>query len=245
MKPEFKIPWENYSHKFLKELNVAPGAANLASALISALEPEQGQHWLDFCPGPEILAAIIAKEFGLRVTSLVQDPRCELRVEDAARELGVSDLVNVIPGEKLSLPVPSEEFDRIFCLGNPFFTPSSSKLADELLRVIKPGGMVGFAGPTSLQNDTPKYMENGLLDFHAARLRTPAWTALQYSKEGFHIAVAEYIHGTWDLWKEWLDIAPKGLIPDSFRKAVIEDEGRWLSLGVIVLRKPPRPNWAL
>jgi hypothetical protein len=133
----------------------------------------------------------------------------------------------------------------VFCIGNPFFPSASSEIADELLRVLKPDGFIGFAGPVSFQNDTPKYMEAGLVEFPGVRLRTPAWTALQYSKEGFHIFNAEYIHGAWDLWTDWLKSAPEGRVPSSFRNAIAEDGGRWLSLGLIVLRKPPRPRWAL
>ena len=245
MNSELEIPWDNYPQEYLRQLELAPGGLALAAALIASLEPKEGQHWLDFCPGPEVLAAIIANELGIKVTSIVRDPRSEILLEDAADELGVSDLVRVIPGEKASMPVPSEEFDRIFCLGNPFIPPPSPELADEVLRVMKPGGMVGFAGPSSLRNDTPQYMEQGLMDFHAGRLRTPAWTALQLSREGFHIAVAEYVQGTWDLWKKWLEIVPQGYVPDSFRKALVEDGGRWLSLSVVVLRKPPKPDWAV
>lgn len=245
MNPGYEIHWGNYPPEFLDELSAVPGGATLASSLINALEPGKDQHWLDFCPCPEIISAILAKEFGLNITSIVQDPRCEIKLEDAADELGVSDLVRVIPAEKTSLPLPSDEFDRVVCLGNPFFPAGTPELADELLRVMKPGSLLGLAGPVSLQNDTPKYMEVGLLEFHVPRLRTPAWSALQYSKEGFHIAAAEYINGTWDLWKEWLDAAPPGRIPDSFRHAVIEDAGRWLSLGIVILRNPPKPHWAV
>ncbi|MCK4719981.1 class I SAM-dependent methyltransferase [bacterium] len=240
-----EINWGNYDPDLLRNLTATPGGTSLATELIIALEPAPRHHWLDFCPGPEILAPVLAREYGMRVTSLIQDPRCEIRLEDAASKLDVSEFVNVIPGERTSLPVPSEEFDRVFCLGNPFFPKITPEMAAEIHRVLIPDGLVGFAGPASFKNSTPPYMEQALVDYPGMFIKTPAWSALHFSKEGFHIVTAEYIHGTWDLWNEWLKDAPPERIPESFRKAIIEDQGRWLSMGLLILRKPYKPAWAL
>ena len=237
--------WDIYSHEIRQLASRIPGGPYLIDRIVDYLDIEPGRKILNICPGTGIVGSMIAKEFNVATTVTSGDAATESDAETLAKELGVSHLVNVIPASADSLPVPSEEFDRIACVGTPFFVRSSPEVARELHRVLNADGMIGIAGPMSLRNETPNYMQAGLAEYPGVILRTPAYTALTFSREGFHIVKAEYIPEAWDRWKEWLDAMPAGKVPDAFRKAVIEDGGRWLSLGLILLRKPPRPQWAV
>ncbi len=232
--------WDTYEPDIVKQVSLAPGGTALAGALIERLELQDGINVLDLDPGPGVVAAVVAKEYGVKVTCIVDDSGSESALEDKAKVLGAADLVRVIPGKITEIPTPSEEFQSVYCLGHPFFPSPKSALARELYRVLAPDGVIAFAGPASLTNYTPDHMKNAFDGYGDIVLRTPAYTALLFAREGFHILTAEFMAGAWDHWMAWLE-------DDSgeFRKAALEDGGRWLSLGLIVLKKPPKPKWAV
>jgi len=237
--------WDTYDPEIREHASMSPGGTALVDALVSALQIEPGQHILDLCPGNGLVAAVMAKELGVDVTCIADDPDHEARAEASARLLGVSDRVRVIPAGPSAIPVPAEDFHRVLCVGNPFLPIPTPELARELHRVLVADGVMGLAGPTSMSNDTPGYMRSSLSDFGTVILKTPAYTALLFSREGFHIVNAEYLPGSWDKWTEWLGIIPDESIFNALRRAIAEDGGQWLSLGLIVLRKPPKPSWAV
>jgi cyclopropane fatty-acyl-phospholipid synthase-like methyltransferase len=237
--------WDTYSPEIKALASRVPGGPYLIDRIVEYLDIEQGRKVLNICPGTGIVGAMIAKEFDVDTTVTIADAATESDAEARAKELGVSKRVNVIPASPDALPEPSEEYDRILCIGTPFFVRANPEVARELHRVLNADGMIGIAGPMSLRNETPDYMQDGLAEYPGVVLRTPAYTALTFSREGFHIVKAEYIPDAWDRWKDWLDAMPAGDVPDEFRRAVTEDGGRWLSLGLILLRKPPRPEWAV
>jgi len=240
-----KMRWDNYSPEIKQLAGRVPGGPDLIDRMVDLLEIESGWKVLNICPGTGIVGALIAVEYDVDVTVIISDAGAESDAETKADELGVSDRVNVIPATPDAIPVPAEEFRRIICVGTPFFARSNPETAREMHRVLSADGMIGIAGPMSLRNETPEYVQDGLAEYPGARLRTPAYTALTFSREGFHIVKAEYIPDAWDRWEKWLEDMPVDMVPDAFRRAVIEDGGRWLSIGLILLRKPPRPRWAV
>jgi ubiquinone/menaquinone biosynthesis C-methylase UbiE len=237
--------WNDYEPELRKRANYIPGGTTVADILVEALEPAENQKILDLCPGPGILPSLIAKEFGAELTVLASNSDEERLAESTAQALGVLSRVRVIPGSVSAIPIAAEEFDRIYGMAYPFSPVASPTNAREVYRVLAPHGSVCFAGPAAFRNDTPEYFEHVLSEFDNVSVRTPAYTALMYSREGFHIIAAEYINGAWDRWLEWLEVAPPELLSENLRRAIIEDGGRWLSLGLITLRKPPRPSWAI
>ncbi len=236
--------WETCEPDIRERMSRRPGGEYVADALLEALELAEGLKVLDLSGGDGVLSALMAKEYGVDVTCVAEDASSEAESEASAKKLGVADRVRVIPGKPWSLAVRSEEFARVLCLGNPVLPNASPEAAKELYRVLGSDGTLGFAGPVSLGNTTPDYMRVAMAGFEGKALKTPAYTALMFSREGFHIAKAEYLGGAWDHWLRWLD-APADSIPEKLREGIIEDGGRWLSMGLIVLKKPPKPRWAL
>lgn len=238
--------WDTYEPDLVKRVALAPGGTALADHLIKALAPEPGQRMLDICPGAGVLASVIARELGVQVTCVAPDAATESAAEAGAAALGVSESVTVIPAVPTSLPLPSERFECIYCVAGPSPLTASSELIRELHRVLVPDGQIGLAGPAGLSNDPPDYMLRALNDIgEGVSIRTPAYTGLLFAREGFHIVTAEYVPDPYEHWLAWLDAAPEGFVSDALRQAIIEDEGRWLSLGLVVVSKPPKPTWAV
>ena len=237
--------WDTYDPEIREHAGLMPGGTDLVDALTAIMEFKPGQNVLDLCPGNGVVSALVAKEFQVDVTSIVDEAEEEAQAEASAKLVGMSDRVRVIPGAPVAIPVPSDEFQRIFCIGQPFLPPPVSELAKELYRVVSADGIVGLAGPAAMTNAIPDYMRDALEELGGIKLRTPAYTALHFSHEGFHILNAEFLPEAWDHWMAWLGSLQPEAISDKVRNAFLEDGGRWLSLGLIILRKPPRPGWAV
>ena len=237
--------WDTLKPDLIKLAGLAPGGIKLADRLIQALQLQPGQHVLDICTGRGLLASAIASEYEVEVTCLASDEKSEFWTQATAAALGVSDRVKVVMGPPAAIPLPAESFDRVYCLAHPYPHAASPGVVREIYRVLAADGVVGLAGPAALGNETPDYMRAALRELEGVTLRTPAYTALLFAREGFYIAAAEYFPQSFDHWKAWLEDAPHEIVSDAVRKAVVEDGGRWLSLGLIVLKKPPKPRWAV
>ncbi|HDS30162.1 MAG TPA: class I SAM-dependent methyltransferase [Firmicutes bacterium] len=237
--------WETIEPDLRKRLWLAPGSTSLANELVSALHLAPGQKALDISPGTGVLASMAAREHRVDVTCIANEPKTEAAIETVAAALGVSDRVTVAHGTPSDTKLNPDEFDRIYSLGQPWIPLADHGVISEIYRVLKPDGFVGLAGPAAIINSTPDYMESVVKNVDGARLKTPAYTALMFAQEGFHIVNAEFYPHSYDHWIAWLREAPAELVTDDFRRAVIQDSGRWLALGLIVLRKPPRPSWAV
>jgi len=237
--------WDNIDSGILRMVAGSPGGTSIADALFRKLDIKPGMKILDISPGPGILASIVAKQYGVRMTTLVGGADDESATESAKAKIGVGDNVRVIPGTVTTIPEPSEEFDVIFSMGYPFNPPPESMFAKEIYRVLAPDGVVGIAGPCGIANFAPEYFESALEEAGVSDVKTPAYAALMFAREGFHILTAEFFPDARDHWNAWLKSAPSGIVTDSLRRALVEDNGRWMSLGLVVLKKPPKPAWAL
>jgi ubiquinone/menaquinone biosynthesis C-methylase UbiE len=235
--------WETKNHDLTGHIAQIPGGTAIVDALIESLSIGPGQKLLDLNPGNGAVAAAIASEHDVNITALSSDAREEALSESIASSMHLKDRITVVPGSIAAIPLPSEQFNRVYGVASMFPIPSIPGVIAELHRMVAPDGFLGFAGPASINNQTPPYMVPALRDYQGVTFRTPAWTAIAFAQYGFHIMKAEFIHGSYDHWKEWLDKALH--VPEDFRRAVIEDAGRWLMLGIIVLRKPPKPRWAV
>jgi SAM-dependent methyltransferase len=236
--------WENRDPMLLEYAARLPGGTRLIDLLIESLEIPRKKRLLDVASSLGTVAAAIALGSEVEPAVLVTNPY-EVHLTIAA--LLALDLgrIAVIPGFPADIPLPDDSFDVLTCVADPFPIPLTPGVAAEFRRVLAPGGTAAIAGAASLANSTPEYMKQALNHRQGGSLRTPAYTALQFAREGFHINKAEYIPGAWDLWLEWLKSAPPAIVPDAFRQAAIEDGGRWLSMGMVILSKPFKPGWAV
>jgi len=239
------MSWDMPETELRDQFNSIPGGIDLAKALVSQINPGPDSRALEITPGGAVIATMLAKDTNSNITFVAKNATIEAEAESLASSSGVSDKIRIIPASPLNLPLPAEEFNFVYGIGWPFNPHVTPELAREIYRVLVPDGVLTMAGPVSINNSFPDYMKDAIDDYPGVKPATPAYSALLFAREGFHIVTAEFFGGAWDYWNEWLEIAPPELVTDNLRNAIAEDGGRWLSLGIITLRKPPRPAWAV
>ncbi len=239
------MQFDTYSPDIRRELSKFPGGCELAAGLIEKLEIDDQDNILDLRPGSGVLASLVAREFNVAITALASDPESNEAICSRFNNMDADGRLQVVLGTTSKIPVESQTYNSIYCMGDPFLPGPLTFHAMELYRILKPAGRVVLAGPVSITNKTPGYMSEILKSSGKFIARTPAYSALLFGREGFHIISAEYVPDAWDMLTNWIVNNTDDVVPESLRRAIIEDGGRWLSLGSIVLRKPPKPDWAL
>lgn len=111
-----------------------------ADALVARLDIGPGQDVLDVATGTGN-AAITAAAAGATVTGLDLTPE----LFDVARQRADAADVQIewVPGDAEQLPFPDASFDRVLSVFGAMFAPDQARTAAELVRVCRPGGIVG------------------------------------------------------------------------------------------------------
>lgn len=117
--------------------------------LIEACEIGPGQRVLDVAAGSGNVA-IRAAEAGAEVVASDITVENMKAGEREARRQGVE--LEWVEGDAQALPFDDEEFDVVTSSAGAMFAPDQLAVADELLRVCRPGGTIGMANftPTGL-----------------------------------------------------------------------------------------------
>lgn len=110
-----------------------------------AADPRPGQRVLDVAGGTGNVAFAAARRFA-DVT--LQDLTPEL-IELAKQRAVIEGLeLQFDCGNAEEMPYPNDSFDVVLSFMGVMFTPNHQKMADELLRVCKPGGKIGLGNWT-------------------------------------------------------------------------------------------------
>ena len=128
-------------HRFAKEMVWGVGPELVAASGIGA-----GQRVLDVAAGTGNVA-IRAAEAGADVVAADLTPESLAAGEREARERGVD--VEWVVADAQALPFADGEFDVVVSSFGAMFAPDHGAVADELLRVCKPGGTIGMANFTA------------------------------------------------------------------------------------------------
>ncbi len=118
----------------------------IAEALVSTVDPHPGQKVLDLACGSGTAALVAARRYcdvtGIDyVPELIDRARLRSEVSGLKAEFLVADVQD--------LPFPDNCFDVILSVYGVQFAPDQEKAASEMIRVCKPGGKIGLAGPVS------------------------------------------------------------------------------------------------
>ena len=127
-------------HRFAKELIWGVGPE-----LVAACGIGPGQRVLDVAAGTGNVA-IRAAEAGAEVVASDLTPESLEAGEREAREHGVE--LEWIVADAQALPFAAAEFDVVTSSFGAMFAPDHRAVADELLRVCRPGGRIGLASFT-------------------------------------------------------------------------------------------------
>jgi 2-polyprenyl-6-hydroxyphenyl methylase/3-demethylubiquinone-9 3-methyltransferase len=127
-------------HRFAKQMVWGVGPE-----LVEACGIESGQSVLDVGAGTGNVA-IRAAETGANVVAGDVTPESLAAGEREARERGVD--VEWVVADAQALPFADGEFDVVTSSFGAMFAPDHQAVADELLRVCRPGGPIGMANFT-------------------------------------------------------------------------------------------------
>jgi ubiquinone/menaquinone biosynthesis C-methylase UbiE len=123
-------------HRFAKELIWTFGPI-----LVEACGISPGQRVLDVATGTGNVA-IRAAQAGAEVVGLDITPESLAAGRREAESLGLE--VEWVEGDAQALPFGDDEFDVVTSSAGAIFAPDHQAVADELLRVCRPGGTIGL-----------------------------------------------------------------------------------------------------
>jgi SAM-dependent methyltransferase len=118
---------------------LARAFAPVHERLVSALEPQPGERWLDLATGTGEVALRAARA-GTQVTALdISEPLLE-----QARAKPGGNEVDWVLGDVQRLPFDAASFDVVTSAFGVIFGPDAEAVAAELGRVCRPGGRLGL-----------------------------------------------------------------------------------------------------
>ena len=116
----------------------------MAEELVKAVDPRPGQKVLDLACGSGT-AALVATRRYCDVTGIDYVPELIDRARKRAEASGLK--AGFLVADAQNLPFPDNSFDVILSVYGVQFAPDQEKAAAEMIRVCKPSGKIGLAGP--------------------------------------------------------------------------------------------------
>ncbi len=116
----------------------------IAEALCAAVDPGPGRRVLDIACGAGTAALVAGRRY-CKVTGIDFVPELIDRAHKRAGAQGIE--AEFMVGDAQELPFPDSSFDVVMSVYGVQFAPDQERAAREILRVCKPGGVIGLAGP--------------------------------------------------------------------------------------------------
>jgi SAM-dependent methyltransferase len=210
----------------------APRIQEVADRTVEAIGVAEGDDYLDVATGSGNAAEAAARR-GAGVTGLDLLPE----LVDAARarfEAAGLDGEFVV-GDAEHLPFDDESFDRVTSIFGVMFAPRQEKAAAELVRVARPGSVIGIAAwtPTGAVGEMFKRLAEHMPpppegfvppamwgdEDHVRGLFSGLDVELEFEKR---MAKLEF-----DSSQQWMDYTEANLGPVVIAKALLEPQGKW------------------
>lgn len=212
--------------------DIATMIESASAELLERLGVESGQDLLDVACGTGN-ASIPAAERGAAVTGLDLTPKLVELARERAVAAGVE--VQFIEGDAENLPFDDGSFDRVTSVFGAMFAPDQQRTADELVRVCRPGGRIGFCAWT------PEGLNGRFFATIGTHLPPPPpdftppilWGSEERVRELLAGAGVEpeferrSVHFEDESVEHWMDYSESVLGPVVMAKAALEPEGRW------------------
>lgn len=207
------------------------GSYEMALPFINALNLKPGMRVLEIGAGTGQVATILAKNWSVSVITL--EPWESLNViQDFAAEHGVENDVLAIRANAKHIPFPDESFDAVFGIGSFFMIDDREQALKEIIRVTRKAGHIGIAEPmctsSPIPSDLRKYES---FDSYKHWLRSLEWNSEIYRDHGLSVTEAYYFPDAY----QWM--IDNFRYYDGEKDFILEDDARWLSLGLVVGQK--------
>lgn len=212
--------------------DVAETIQPVADLLVEKAGVREGQDVLDVGTGSGNLA-IPAAQRGAHVVGCDITPELFDAARARAAEAGIE--VEWVEGDAADLPFEDDSFDRVLSVFGAIFAPRHQAAADELVRVCRPGGLVGVCGWTpeglngrmlklvgSAMPPPPPEVESPVLwgdEEHVRALFADKDVELEIERDML----------TWETEsaEEWVAYCEENLGPTIMAKSLLEPEGKW------------------
>jgi len=155
------------------------GGLKATRELIELCHINKGKYVLVVGCGVGITPCYIAKRYGCRVVGVDLSERMIDRSNERAKREGVEDRVEFRIADAQNLPFEDAVFDAVICESVNAFVENKQKAASEYVRVIKPGGYVGFNECTWIKVPPPA----GLVEYMSRMMGTEFLTCNNGWKE--------------------------------------------------------------
>jgi ubiquinone/menaquinone biosynthesis C-methylase UbiE len=126
----------------LNRLQSKKRALALTRKLLSHVETNGSQHFLDVGCGSGLVSRYLAQEYGGEVTGIDIDPE---QIELARRDAAGVENVRFLEADAAELPFQENSFDIVFSLGALHYISNWLDVLKEIKRVLKPDGYFVYA----------------------------------------------------------------------------------------------------
>jgi ubiquinone/menaquinone biosynthesis C-methylase UbiE len=203
--------------------------------LIEQIGVSEGTELLDVACGTGNVV-IPAAERGAKATGLDITPKLVEIARARAAEVGVE--VEIVEGDAENLPYGDDSFDRVTSVFGTMFAPDHARAASELVRVCRPGGVVGFIAWTpqglngrmfglvgSYMPPPPEGFQPPVLwgeEAHVRDLLEPFGVEPRFERRSVDFED--------DSIEAWIESGERDLGPMVMAKAALEPQGKWDAL---------------
>jgi SAM-dependent methyltransferase len=212
--------------------DVATKIQPVADELIERVGVGAGQDLLDVGTGTGNVA-IPAAARGARVTGV--DITTELFDRARARAAAAGVDVEWVEGDAADLPLEDSSFDSVLSVFGCMFAPRHQDAADELVRVCRPGGVIGVCAwtPEGLNGQMQRMLGSVLPPSPPEVQPPPLWGAEDHVRELFEGTDVqlefERVMAVWE-WESpeaWVTYCEETLGTLVMAKSVLQPEGKW------------------
>ena len=207
------------------------GSYEMALPLVTALELKAGMRVLEIGAGTGQVATILAKYWGVTVITL--EPWESLKViQNFATEHSVDNSVLAMRVDAKHMPFPDESFDAVFGIGSFFMIDDREQALKEIIRVTRNNGHIGIAEPMCTTNPIPPELDKyEIFSSYKKWLRSLKWNCDLFLSQGLSIRENFYFTEAY----QWM--IDNFRYYDGEKDFILEDNNRWLSLGLVVGQK--------
>jgi len=222
---------------------------DVADATVAEVGVGEGDDFLDVATGSGN-AAIAAALRRARVTGLDLVPELVDAARARAADAGLE--AEFVVGNAEELPFADDSFDRVTSIFGAMFAPRHQMAADELVRVARPGGVIGVAAwtPEGMNGQMFKTLGEHMPPPPEGFMPPAMWGSEDhvqslFSAPGLDVScekrMAEF---DWESLESWIDHCERNLGPTVMAKAALEPQGKWEAARADLLALGERYNEA-
>jgi ubiquinone/menaquinone biosynthesis C-methylase UbiE len=147
--------------EMLAEMDLTKHLGSLVAtqALADLCKIDRNSYVLDVGSGVGFTPCYLARHYGCRVVGIDLYESMVKRATERARREGLADLVEFRTADMQDLPFEDALFDAVVAESVIAFAPDKPRTLEECVRVLKPGGYVGFTEATWVKDPTPDLLE--------------------------------------------------------------------------------------